>query len=135
MIYVRVRVQNRGTGIAKTCQVYLISLKEVLPGGNIVPTALDDSKALAWAGWKFSPMDVPPGATCYADVVRVSKDDSGWLFSVEQLFASQQELKNYRGTYRFTVMVVGDNASKSSCEFDVTYNGDWHSLRAVPVTN
>ena len=133
MIYVRVRVQNKGGAVAKGCRVYLTALNEVYPGG-IVATALDDSKVLEWAGYHFSPMDIPPEGVAYADVVRISKHDRGWLFSVEKLFAHQKKLQDYGGTYRFRVMVVAENAVKSSCEFDVTYNGDWHSLRAMPVT-
>jgi hypothetical protein len=137
MIYVRVRVKNEGSAIAKGCRVYLTELKEVYPGGSTHSTALDDSKVLAWAGWDFSPKDVPPGVVCYADVVRVSKHDRGWLFSIQgKLFAHQQNLKDYVGTYRFRVMVTAENAAVGpSCEFDVIYNGDWHSLRAMPVTN
>ena len=132
-IYVRVRVRNKGRHTAKGCRVFLTGLKEVLPGGNILPTALDDSKVLAWAGWHFSPIDVPSGVEFYVDVMRVSKHDRGWLFSVEKLFSSQQNLKNYAGTYRFHLMVSGDNAAPAHCEIDVTYNGDWHGLRAVAV--
>jgi len=131
MIYVRVRVQNKGSAIAKGCRVYLTELKEVSPGGTAA-TALDDSKVLAWAGYHFSPLDIPPEGVFYADVVRFSKDDRGWLFSVEKLLAHQQKLKDYVGTYRFRVMVVAENAARSFCEFDVTYNGDWHSLQAMP---
>jgi hypothetical protein len=134
LIYVRVRVQNKGTAVAKNCRVYLTGLKEVHPGGSTTAATLEDSKVLAWAGWKFVPTDIPPGdGKLYADVVRVSKDERGWLFSVESLFAHQQKLKDYVGTYRFSVMAVADNGASSSCEFDVNYNGDWHNLRATPV--
>jgi hypothetical protein len=136
MIYVRVRVENKGGAVAKGCRVYLTALKELLLGGSTIPTVMDDAKVLAWAGWNFSPIDVPPDVgSFYADVVRVSKHDRGWLFSVEKLLAHQQKLKEYVGTYRFRVTVTAENAPASSCEVDVTYNGDWHSLRAAPVAN
>jgi hypothetical protein len=133
MIYVRVRVQNKGSSVANTCRVYLIGLKEVYPGGGMLPTALDDTKILAWAGWTFTPIDVPPDGVFFADVVRISKHEPGWLLCVDNILATQQKLKDYVGTYRFRIMVAADNAEYSFFELDVYYNGDWHSLRAIPV--
>jgi hypothetical protein len=134
LVYVRVRVRNTGGAVAKGCVVYLTELKEMHPGGSTVPTAIEDSKVLPWAGWHFSPKNVPPDGTYYADVVRISKDERGWLFCEGDKQGYQQRLKDYLGTYRFRVMVVDENTSKASCEIDVTYNGDWHNLRATSVT-
>jgi hypothetical protein len=132
-IYVRARVRNVGRHTAKGCRVFLRKLEEVLPGGQTLQTTWDDSKVLAWAGWSFVPVDVPAGVEFYVDIVRVSKADRGWLFSVEKLFATQQGLKDYVGTYRFHLMATAENASPAYCTIDVVYNGDWHSLRSVAV--
>ena len=130
-IYVRARVRNVGRSTAKGCRVFLKQLEEVLPAGQTMQTTLDDSKVLAWAGWSFVPVDVPTDVEFYVDIVRVSKADPGWLFSVEKLFATQQRLKDYVGNYRFHLMATAENASHAHCAVDVVYNGDWHSLRAV----
>lgn len=130
-IYVRARVRNKGRHTAKGCRVFLRTLEEVLPGGTTLPTAWNDSMPLAWAGRKFVPVDVPVGVEFYVDIVRISKADRGWLFSVEQDFASQQDLKKYIGTYRFHLIATADNTSPSICTVDVVYNGDWSSLRGV----
>jgi hypothetical protein len=131
-IYIRARVQNKGRRVAKGCLVFLANVREVHPSG-MTTTSFHDSMPLAWAGWNFSPRDIPRGVEFYVDVVRVSKHVSGWRFSVERLFASHAELKDYRGTYRFSLMVTGDKADPAMCEVDVTYDGDWHNLRAVAV--
>jgi hypothetical protein len=129
-IYIRARVRNTGHHVAKSCRVFVAALTEVHASGT-TPTSLKDAKQLAWAGYDFSPLDVPRGVDFYVDVVRVSKSDPGWLFSVQKLFASQTQLKAYRGTYRFRLLVTADNADPAACEIDVVYDGDWHNLRAM----
>jgi hypothetical protein len=39
-------------------------------------------------------------------------------------------LKKYRGTYRFHLVAVADNAQPDHLNVDVDYNGDWNNLRA-----
>ena len=129
-IYIRARVRNTGHRVAKGCRVYVTAICEVLASGT-TPSRLHDAKQLGWAGHDFSGLDVPRGVDFYADVVRISKSDPGWKFSVQRLFASQQELVHYRGTYRFYLLGTADNADPSTCEIDVTYDGDWHNLRAI----
>jgi hypothetical protein len=131
-IYIRARVRNAGRRTAKGARVFLTSLKEVQPSGTILPTSLYDSKPLAWSGWTFAPRDIPPASRVhfYVDLTRVSKHEQGWLFSVEQLFASQTALQKYSGTYRFQLTLTADNAKPATCEIDVTYKQDWNSLRA-----
>jgi hypothetical protein len=120
LIYVRARVRNEGRHIAKSCRVFLTALHEVRSDGTI-ETVIKDSKALAWAGWQFAPIDIPSGVNLYVDLMTVSKAVAGWRFSVERLFDSQKKLLDYRGTYRFSLMVSGDNAAPARCEVNVEY--------------
>ncbi len=129
-IYIRVRVRNGGRSVAKGCRLFLTALHEVHVSG-VTQTNWYDSMPLPWAGWDFTPRDVPSGPEFYVDVVKVSKDYSDWIFF--KLFASQTNLKNYRGTYRFRLLATADNADPVVREIDVTYDGDWHNLRAVAV--
>ena len=66
--------------------------------------------------------------------MKVSKHTSGWIISVEYLFPSQQGLRNYSGAYRFELTATADNADPVTYEIDVTYEKDWHNLRAVPAS-
>jgi len=133
-IYIRARVHNAGRHIAKGCLVFLAKLERVHPSGGTTSTVFFDSRPLAWAGWLFSPRDVPSGVNFYVDLMRVSKSASGWKFSVEKLFANEADLQSYSGTYRFSLTVTADNAKPASCKIDVTYNGDWHNISAVQVS-
>ncbi len=132
-IYIRVRVRNMGRSTAKRALVFLTSLKEVHPSGT-VPTSYHDSLPLSWPGWDFVPRDIPPapGVNFYVDLMKVSKDPPGqWIFCVQR--SPGDDLKNYSGVYRFEVTATADNAEAATFEVDVTYEKDWHNLRAVPV--
>jgi hypothetical protein len=132
-IYIRVRIRNVGRRAAKNCLVFLVGVKEVHPSG-LTSTSFYDAQPLAWPGWSFPPRDVPMGVDFYVDLMKVSKHSPGWLISVERHFADQESLKNYSGTYRFQLMATAENAEPYLFEIDVTYDKDWHNLRAVPVT-
>lgn len=133
-IYIRVRVRNLGKQTAKGARVFLTDLHEVHNGVATPKSFVWDSLQLAWSGWKFEPLDVPQGVSFYADVMRVSKDKSGWLLWFQKsTLADDVDLAHYSGTLRFQVTVTADNATPASCEVDVTYNQDWHSLRALQV--
>jgi len=128
-IYIRARVRNTGLQTAKGSLVYLTSLREVQASGT-TPTSFYGSGPLAWEGWEFQPRDIPQGVTFYVDLMKVSKHAAGWLFSVQKPPSS---LKNYSGTYRFQLTLTADDAVPATCEVDVTYTQDWHTLRAVAV--
>jgi hypothetical protein len=132
-IYIRARVRNAGRRVAKGCRVFLTSLEEVQQAGKTTPTVFHDAMQLAWAGGEFVAQDVPNGVEFYADLTHISKLRPGWSFSVKRLFANHEVLKNYKGTYRFHLLATAENASPATIEVDISYNGDWHNLRAVQV--
>jgi|SRR5208337_493518 len=132
-VFIRAKIRNTGRRPAKNAQVFLTSLREVHTGGGTTKTSLHDAKMLPWSGWNFTPRAIPPapGAHFFVDIVRVSKDSSGWIFCVDKLFASQNNLKDYRGTYGFELTATADNATAVTRKVNVSYNGDWKNLRGV----
>jgi hypothetical protein len=127
-VYIRARIQNVGHRPAHNCRIYLAKLSEV-KGSNLGNTVFHDAKPISWAGWDFSPRVVPKGVDFYIDVARVSKQVPGWIIAVERLFASQQKLAEYFGTYRFHLLATADNAAPVEYSVDVEYHGDWHNIR------
>lgn len=81
----------------------------------------------------YNSRPIPPGIHSYVDVLRISRGDSSWNFRIKALFASQDSIKNYRGTYRLKIVATADNAKPAEVEFDVTYAGDYTSLRTTHV--
>jgi hypothetical protein len=133
-VYVRVRVRNLGRRVARGCRVFLTGLEEVHPAGT-TPTNLHDALVMGWpGGTDFEPRDIPHGVSFFADLVMVSKHREGWGFCVRETHANHRRLPEYRGTYRFHVLVAADDADPARCTVDATYDGDWHNFRAVPVS-
>ena len=131
-IYIRARIRNEGSHVAKQCRPYLINLEKVHHSGT-EPTRFFDSLALRWPGpgSDYEPRDIPRGISQFFDVVGVLKNEPGWRFTFRERFSSHDDLPHHKGTYRFTVIVTGDGARPSGRKIDVTYSGDWHHLGAV----
>lgn len=132
-VYVRVGLNNSGKRVAKGCRVFLTKLEEVHESGT-TEAPLHDSLLLGWpGGTDFSPRDLPKGVDYFADVVFVSKHAPGFRFAVREMYANQLTLGDYRGTYRFHLLLTAENADPVGCKIDVSYAGDWHNLRAISV--
>jgi hypothetical protein len=112
---------------------FLVGITEI-KDGSVHATDFHDSVELAWPGWPrdFAPRPIPKGIRAYVDVVSVRKNESGWRFQVKQSFSSQKTLKDYKGTYRLKILATSENAEPCEISIDVSYDQDWHSLRASP---
>jgi hypothetical protein len=133
-VYVRIKVMNEGRRVARGCRVFLTGLEEVHPSGETTQTSLHEALVLGWPKRDFEPRDIPRGVPFYADVVAVSKHGGDWNICVKEMYANHDQLPKYRGTYRFHVVVTGDEAEPVRCTVDATYDGDWHNFRAIPIT-
>ena len=134
-IYIRARVRNRRGRLAKQCRPYLVKLEKVDTAGRVTPTAFADSFVLRWPGPRrdYAARDLPRDVNQFFDVVGILRNEPGWRFTFEEKFTEHAELADYRGTYRFTVLVVGDCVTPGSCKIDITYHGDPDNLDAAPV--
>ncbi len=128
-LFVRIRVRNVGRRVAKGCLVYLAGIEEVNESGTC-PTTFQDAMPLSWPLKDFEPRHLPPSVDVYVDLVIISKDDPGWSFGVKQLYASQELMKIFKGTYRFHLVVTAENAKARKASVEITYKQDWNTLRA-----
>jgi hypothetical protein len=132
-VYIRVRIQNLGVRVAKGVRVFLTGLEKV-QDFKAIPTELHDALLLRWPGGPdCAPRDLPRGVEFYADVVSFSKKTPGWGFCVKEMYANHTQLPAYRGTYRFHILATAENADPAQCMIDITYEGEWRSVRAVPA--
>jgi len=125
-----VRLTNSGKSVAHDCRIFLTDITEI-NGTQKHPTKFYDAKELPWAGYPkdYAPRPIPPGINSYVDVLRISKDDASWHFCVKALFASQDAIKSYNGTYQLSVLATADNAKPVTCTFFVTFTGEYTTLR------
>jgi hypothetical protein len=115
--------------VAKHCRAYLVELHKISNTKVISENLTPDTFQLPWAGPDFEPRDIPAGVKQYVDLVRFSKQASGWSFLTKPpLYASLAKLSDHRGTYRFTMVVAGDGATPQTKQIYVDYNGDWNNV-------
>ena len=128
-VNLRARVQNLGARPAVNCKIFVTALDKIQTSGTTL-TGFKDSRQAPWAGWSFESREVYHGVTFYVDFVRVSKQEPGWAFPFERTMSTDEELQRYRGTYRFRLVAVADNAKPFHLDIDVKYEADWHNLDA-----
>jgi hypothetical protein len=132
-IFVRAKIANKGRRIAKNCKVYVNSIKEIV-NTKEQNTLFLDARQLSWPRNDYTARDIPRGITCCVDIVGIRKDISEWRFKINNnLYASEEPMKSFRGTYRFELIATAENAKPFPHKIDVTYDGDWHQLRAASV--
>ena len=128
-IVFRASLHNEGITSAINCRVFVTNLKCIHTSGA-TNSDFKDSRQIAWAGWSFEARAVPQAVTFYVDFLRISKESSGWIFTFEKGREQDKALQAYKGTYRFQLVAVADNAKPAYLNVDVEYNGDWNNLRA-----
>jgi hypothetical protein len=135
-VYIRARVRNMSSRVARQCRAYAVKLEDVQPAGTITPSFFE-SLVLRWPGYPknyYIPRDIPKGVNQFFDVVGVFKHKPGWRFTWEERYTNLEGLADYKGTFRFTVLVTGDGVKPDGRMIDVYYDGkDWQSLRALPA--
>jgi hypothetical protein len=129
-VFVKFRVENSTQRHgAKNWRAYLVELHKISNTKVISENLISDSFQLPWPNHDFEPRDTPAMVKHYVDLVRFSKREPGWkLVTKPALYSSLETLADHRGTYRFTVVVVGDDAKPQTAKICVDYNGDWHNV-------
>jgi len=128
-VFMKFRVRNSAERhVAKNCRAYMVELHKVSNGKVVSENLISDTFQLPWAGPSFDARDIPAKISLYVDLVHFSKHQPGWVFCTNPgFYPSLAPLGDHRGTYRFTVVVAGDDAIPQTKRIYVDYNGDWKS--------
>lgn len=129
-VYIRIRLQNIKTTIARSCRPYMIGVYEIKDGKVHGTNKLNDSIPLVWAGYTLDPRDIPKGVSQYFDVIKFSKHEKGWKFITEdKSYRSTHGLTGYKGIYRFECLVSAERAEPVTKSIDIEYADDWNQMR------
>jgi hypothetical protein len=137
-IYVRLRVRNVKSRIAKSCRAYLTSVEREKPDHSW-QAILGESIQLAWTGQdqkdRFAPLNIPMGVDQFIDVVAVANPLPGAPemphFPIPQLathYLPYLNLLQQPNTYRLTVLVAGDGVMPTSHRLIVKWTGVWNQV-------
>jgi len=104
------RLKNQGARATENCRIYLVGV-EIVKGNFISPTKYANSLQLSWPGWKFDARPVYRDVPIYVDLVSVDKTIPEWRIQARGFAHAQSDIREYKGTLRFHVVAVADNAA------------------------
>jgi hypothetical protein len=132
-VYIRVRVRNEGTSIAKSCRAFLTKI-EKKEHGLFSSTEWAEACQLCWSSQADGSraLDLPTGIEHYMDVVRSnSKYTQIFPVVVTPLYIYENVFQE-PGTYRLEIVVSGDGVYPKSCRVIVTHTGKWDEVKVDP---
>ncbi len=137
-VYLRAKVINKTGTTAKRCRAYLVNIEErSARTGNFEQTIHSDTLALFWACKRsrdenLAPLDIPQGVNQYFDILyAASIGPAQFVPCIEFVPARFEEFMSKPGTYRFTVMVTGDEVAPVYLKIIFTWTGVWDKFTAT----
>lgn len=137
--YVRVKVENEGRGLAKSCRAFLVKVEEANANGEFKETIYADSLQLKWScrseGTEYDPIDLPKGVPQFVDVVSTDKKDAAFYIHTSppppNRYESLFKVSPHR-RFRFAVLIGGDGVEPKSTMVIFEWCGAWDNFKLAP---
>jgi len=130
--YVRLRVQNSSSRLAKACRAFLVGIEKQGEDGVFKPTLYCDSIQLAWAvraDQSYSAIDLPRDIPQFVDVVSTRKVSRNFRPMTWLVPLRYESLFQETGVFRFRVQVSGDGVKPVTTQIVLHWNGSWDKFR------
>lgn len=131
--YVRVKVTNRKSAIAKGCRAYLVAIEKPDKDGAYSPTIYCDSIPLAWAcrnNDAYAPLDLPRGVAQFIDLLSTRSISEDFRPEINPTPFRYIELFKEHGEFRFTIQVSGENVKPVFIRVGFRWEGVWDKYEA-----
>ena len=145
-IYIRLRVENVKSRVAKACRSYLTKVEQ--RAGNVwQDTNFRDATQLNWSAQLngLMPMDLPRGVRVFVDLLWVFNPLPGMTVTYDgktprnprhlqptltiELFQYAHIWATTNAHYRLTILVAGDGVKPKSHMVVLQWNGVWNQIR------
>jgi len=126
--YVRIKVVNTSSSVAKDCRAYLVNVQKKNVNGEFASTIYCDSIPLAWSCQEdraHGPIDLPKDVAQFIDLVSVRDCSPEFRIEIEPMPLRYAGFVRDKGTFRFTVQVSGENVKPKFISVDFTWTGIW----------
>lgn len=136
--FVRIKVINTKSRIAKNCRAYLVGIDMLHPSDLFTGTKFCDSLQLCWSYSDPNDthsIDLPMGVAHYVDLLKTVKDSTRFFPAVNSMPAFYEKWFESNGTYRFKVTVVGDDATPQTIGVSFTWRQLWDEFDAAHNEN
>jgi len=134
--YIRVKVINNKSVLAKGCRAYLVGIEKCSEDGNYSDTIYCDSIPLAWSchgDQRFVPVDIPNGVNQFVDLVSVRETSDAFRVELQFHPYRYEPLFQEKGKFRFTIQVSGENVEPVFEKVDFTWDGLWDKYTCKKV--
>jgi hypothetical protein len=124
--YVRVKVTNKRSRLAKGCRAYLVGIERLTETGRFERTEYCDSIQLGWAvrgDQSYSAIDLPKDVPHFIDVVSTRPVSNSFKPHIHPVPMRYQQLFATQGTYRLTIRVSGDGVEPASSSLWFKWSG------------
>jgi hypothetical protein len=131
-IYIRAKVQNPKSQMAKSCRAFLVKVEKQNAYGIFEPTIFADSLQLAWSCQQDGgrPIDLPSGVSQFVDVISTDKAVPT-AYHVYLSFGPHRYIELFDSkpkTLRLTVLVTGDGAARGQTTIVFKWSGQWDTF-------
>lgn len=136
--YVRIKVINSATTLAKACRAYLVRVEKQDGEGKFEPTLYCDSIPLAWSCRDqdgHGPLDLPNGVAQFVELISTRSISSEYWVEIKPLPFRYAELFREFGTFRFTIQVSGENVKPVFLSIIFVWKGIWYDYAARADSN
>ncbi len=134
--YIRVKATNVKPRIAKRCRAYLIDVARLGPTGSWEATDYCDCIQLSWSahpGENYEALDLSQGVPFFVDVLSTRRSANSFRPALAFTPYRFQHLFSTPATYRFTVLVTGDNVKSARLNISFKWTGIWDQFEVSVV--
>lgn len=114
--------------MARNCRAYLVAIEKAEDSGRFVSTVYSDALLLAWSCREedsFDPIDLPSRVPHYFNILSTRGISNNYRLEIEKTPYRYLKLLSEIGTYRFTIMVSGENVKPEGIRIIFHWNGVW----------
>jgi len=132
--YLRLRVINTKSVVAKSCRVYLVDVEKKDESGQFAPTIYCDSIPLAWScreeKEQYGAIDLPKGVKQFVDVISTHKGMDAFTPHIKPMTYRYMPLFREHGVFRLTIQVSGENVEPVFMKIIFHWTGVWDQYEA-----
>jgi len=107
------------------CAAYLLSIDRLSADGPAI-SIFEDRVPLTWAYLGVEPLDIPGHTGLYCDLAGSSQPVERLVPHTEPKPKLFETIFREHATYRFTVVVTGQNVTPVTLRICISWKGDWN---------
>jgi len=142
--WIRIKVTNKGRGVAKECKGKLVDIKKIKDDGSLDQFHPFDPVILRWIDYRentYGPIDLNREEPSYLNIIytmepgesEIQKGRAKWAWICGDIEGKGIEGKLPVGRYTLTLVIYGENADPVQKQYKLTWDGEWDKITILPM--